>query len=177
MVSGYVMDNHLRYGGNRMKHFWALLIKFAVIGTVLFSFLSIFNTASLPVILFISVVTTAISYFVGDLYILPKFGNFIATVADFGLSFVLIWILSALMINSTGSMLATTFFIALTIAGVEALFHLYVNTHVNSNSAESVIPGVYKGDAMMTEFAEEFDNKQAKGKSNSSSSKDPSQKN
>jgi Protein of unknown function (DUF2512) len=145
-----------------MKHFWALLIKFATIGTVLFSFLSIFNTASLPVILFISVITTAISYFVGDLYILPKFGNFIATIADFGLSFVLIWLLSALMINSTGSMLMTTLIIALTIAGVEALFHLYVNTHVNSNSAESVIPGVYKGDMMMTEFSEEFDSKQAK---------------
>jgi hypothetical protein len=157
-----------------MKHFWALLIKFAAIGTVLFSFLSIFNTASLPVILLISVVITAVSYFAGDLYILPKFGNFIATVADFGLSFVLIWLLSALMINSTGSMLTTTLFIALTIAGVEALFHLYVNTHVNSNSAESFIPGVYKGDAMMTEFSEEFDSKQAKekSKSNSSSNKD-----
>jgi hypothetical protein len=149
-----------------MKHFWALLIKFAVIGTVLFSFLSIFNTASLPVILFISVITTTISYFVGDLYILPKFGNFIATIADFGLSFVLIWLLSALMINSTGSMVTTTLFIALTIAGVEALFHLYVNTHVNSNSAESVIPGVYKGDMLMTEFSEEFDSKQAKKNSN-----------
>ncbi|MBY0097153.1 YndM family protein [Mesobacillus maritimus] len=149
-----------------MKHFWALLIKFAVIGTVLFSFLSIFNTASLPVILFISVITTAISYFVGDLYILPKFGNFIATIADFGLSFVLIWLLSALMINSTGNMLTTTFIIALTIAAVEALFHLYVNTHVNSNSAESVIPGVYKGDLMMTEFSEEFDSEQAKKNAN-----------
>jgi hypothetical protein len=159
-----------------MKHFWALLIKFAAIGTVLFSFLSIFNTASLPVILLISVVTTAISYFAGDLYILPRFGNFIATIADFGLSFVLIWLLSALMINSTGSMLTTTFFIALTIAFIEALFHLYVNTHVNSSSAESVIPGVYKGDMMMTEFSEEFDNKQAKQKSNSYSSEDQSQK-
>lgn len=157
-----------------MKHFWALLIKFAAIGTVLFSFLSIFNTASLPVILFISVMTTAVSYFVGDLYILPKFGNFIATIADFGLSFVLIWFLSALMINTSGSMLATIFFIALTIAGVEALFHIYVNTHVNSNSAESFIPGVYKGDAMMTEFSEEFDSKKAKEKSISSSKKDQS---
>jgi len=154
-----------------MKHFWALLIKFAAIGTVLFSFLSIFNTASLPVILFISVITTVVSYFVGDLTILPKFGNFVAIIADFGLSFVLIWVLSALFINSTGGMLATTFFIALTITFMEALFHLYIKTHVLSNKAESFIPGVYKEDALVTEFSEELTSKEAtKASSNENTS-------
>ncbi len=153
-----------------MKHFWALLIKFAAIGTVLFSVLSIFNTASLPAILLISIITTAIAYYVGDLVILPKFGNFIAVVADLGLSFALVWILSALFINSTGSMLVTSFYIALIIAFIEALFHVYVKTHVLSNKAESFIPGVYKEDALLTEFSEELTSKETNKTSNESTS-------
>lgn len=147
-----------------MMHVWALLIKFAAIGTTLFSFLSIFNTASLTTILVISVLTTVVSYFAGDLYILPKFGNFIASVGDFGLSFLIIWIISAFTIESSASLLAVSFFSALTIAGVEALFHLYVNNHILSNSAESYLPGVYREDKMLTEFSEEFESKHLNSK-------------
>ncbi|MCM3585244.1 YndM family protein [Mesobacillus maritimus] len=145
-----------------MKHVWALLIKFTAIGTMLFPFLSIFNNASLMTILFITVVTTVVSYFLGDLYLLPKLGNFKSTLADFGLSFLLIWIISAVFINSTSDMLLTTLFSALLVAGVEPLFHLYMKTHIFSDSAESVIPGVYKGDLMMTEYSEELDDQNFK---------------
>jgi len=59
-------------------------------------------------------------------------------------------------------MLLTTLFSALLVAGVEPLFHLYMKTHIFSDSAESVIPGVYKGDLMMTEYSEELDDQNLK---------------
>ena len=136
-----------------MKHLWALLIKFAATGTVLFAIFGIFNPGSLLVILFMAVATTLISYIAGDLYILPKLGNVAAIIGDFALTFGLVGVLGTLFIGTTFSNIITaTFFASLTITAIEALFHLYVKSHVLTDSAVSYIPGVYREDRISTEF-------------------------
>ncbi|MBM4760924.1 YndM family protein [Bacillus sp. B15-48] len=145
-----------------MKHLWALLIKFTAIAIVLFSLFAIFNTATFGEILFMSVFITLLAYFVGDLIILPKFGNAIATIADFGLSFVTILFLSIVLFGRTEGMLWMSFTAAAAIAAVEALFHLYMKNHVLSDRSASFVPGVYREDKMTTEFSEELDANETK---------------
>ena len=69
-----------------MKHIVALLIKYTAITAVLLIMLSIFQGISIPRVLLISLFLRG-AYLIGDLFILPKYGNMIATMADFGLSF------------------------------------------------------------------------------------------
>ena len=69
-----------------MKHIVALLIKYTAVTAVLLVILGIFQGISIPRVLLISFLTGA-AYLIGDLFILPKYGNMIATMADFGLSF------------------------------------------------------------------------------------------
>lgn len=70
-----------------MKHLVALLIKYTAISAVLLVILGIFQDISIPRVLFISLIITGTAYAIGDLFILPRYGNTIATIADFGLSF------------------------------------------------------------------------------------------
>lgn len=79
-----------------MKHIVALLIKYTAITAVLLIILSIFKGISIPKVLLISLVLTGAAYLIGDLFILPKYGNMIATIADLGLSFFGIWLLISL---------------------------------------------------------------------------------
>ena len=81
-----------------MKHIVALLIKYTAITAVLLIILSIFQGISIPRVLLISFSYGA-AYLIGDLFILPKYGNMIATMADFGLSFFGTWLLTSLFTN------------------------------------------------------------------------------
>ncbi|SFD65523.1 Protein of unknown function [Bacillus sp. 491mf] len=80
-----------------MKQIVALLIKYTAISAVLLMILGIFQGISIPRILFLSLVITGGSYLIGDLFILPKYGNMVATIVDLGLNFVGIWILTYLV--------------------------------------------------------------------------------
>jgi hypothetical protein len=156
-----------------MKHVWALLIKFAVVGTVIFSLFGIFNDVSLMSILFLALAITGVSYVAGDLYIYPKFGNLIAIAADFGLVLIMLWLLSYVaMTHTVSNPFTAAFFSALVIAGLEPLFHVYVRDHVLSHNSSSYIPGVYKAD-YSTEFSQEEPNinKKANTKKGSSGPK------
>ncbi|MCQ6277104.1 YndM family protein [Bacillus sp. V3B] len=138
-----------------MKHVWALSIKFAAIGTVLFSIFGIFNIA-LPTLVIMSVVTTVIAYFVGDLVILPKLGNLVAILGDLILTFGLLLMMSYLFIDTTLNRVSASSFSALSITAIEVLFHLYVKKHIFTNSDESYIPTVTKSDQFATEFSKEL---------------------
>lgn len=125
-----------------MKHIVALLIKYTAISAVLLMILGIFQGISIPRILFISLLITGVAYLIGDLFILPKYGNMVATIADFGLSFVGIWALTYLLknINLTRNIGASAFFAALLISVAEIFFHIYMKKvvlHEDEDSRES----------------------------------------
>ncbi|MBJ8206429.1 DUF2512 family protein, partial [Bacillus cereus] len=66
-----------------MKHIVALLIKYTAITAVLLIILGIFQDISISRVLLIALFLTGAAYLIGDLFILPKYGNMIATIADF----------------------------------------------------------------------------------------------
>jgi hypothetical protein len=136
-----------------MKHFWALLIKFAAIGTVLFSLLGIFDISIITIFL-MALITTLVAYFIGDLFILRRMGNIAAIIGDLGLSFGLVWLLSSLLINGTFNIILVSLFSALVITAIEALFHVYIRNHIFKDSG-SYIPTVNRHNQFATEFAEE----------------------
>src|SRR5689334_3868703 len=111
-----------------MKHIVALLIKYTAITAVLLIILGIFQGISIPRVLLISLFLTGAAYLIGDLFILPKYGNMIATIADVGLSFFGVWLLAYLFTNldSTHNIGFSSFLAALIIGGVEVFFHIYM---------------------------------------------------
>ncbi|MBD8077042.1 YndM family protein [Bacillus cereus] len=121
-----------------MKHFVALLIKYTAITAVLLIMLSIFQGISIPRVLLISLFLTGAAYLIGDLFILPKYGNMIATMADFGLSFFGTWLLTSLFTNldATRNIGLSSFIAALIIGGTEVFFHIYMKRLVLRNDDE-----------------------------------------
>ncbi len=136
-----------------MKHMMALLVKFAAVGTVLFSILGAFEHVSLTRILLITIITTAVAYFVGDLLLLPRLGNMKALMADLGLSFVTVWVLSYMFIGPARFLTMATFFAALGITTAEILFHMFMKKFVFDQKREVFFRNMSPQYA--TEFSEE----------------------
>ncbi|MET3695687.1 uncharacterized protein DUF2512 [Bacillus oleivorans] len=137
-----------------MKHVWAILAKFVIIGVVVLSFLSIFDPPFTEILL-IAIVTTLISYIVGDLGIL-RMGNTAASIGDFILSFATIGFLSYVMIEQTWSILAASFFASLAITAIEILFHIFMKNRVYPDRNQEPKRNIrFQDRRFATEFAEE----------------------
>lgn len=106
-----------------MKYIKALLIKFIMMTAILWIVLGTFFGISFLDILTTSVVLTGISFIIGDLLILPKFGNMWATVADFGLAFFGVWALGSFLFEQPVSLETISFFLAVAITVGEFFFH------------------------------------------------------
>ncbi|MFC3038680.1 YndM family protein [Virgibacillus xinjiangensis] len=110
-----------------MEHGKALLIKGLLTLVALYLVLGIGYGMSFWNVLIITVVLGAISYFAGDLGVLPKNGNMMATMSDLGLTFVVVWLLGmALSSIAWESMAVAAIISALVIAGAEYFFHIYI---------------------------------------------------
>ena len=75
-----------------MKHLAALLIKFVIVALILEIFLNIVTPLGFWPIIVIALVLTLAAYFIGDLPLLKRFGNFVATLCDIVLAVIVIYI-------------------------------------------------------------------------------------
>ncbi|MBJ8027390.1 YndM family protein [Bacillus cereus group sp. N21] len=141
-----------------MKHIVALLIKYTASSAVLLMILSIFQGVSIPRALFISLVITGVAYLIGDLFILPKYGNTVATIVDFGLSFLGIWVLTYFLtnVNVPRGITAASFWSALLIGVVEILFHIYMKRLVLQEDNHLRVSSNAYHRRYATEFSEEY---------------------
>ncbi|TWN11859.1 hypothetical protein CHCC14561_1471 [Bacillus licheniformis] len=72
-----------------------------------------------------------ISYLVGDLLLLPRTNNTTATMGDFGLSLVLIWVILAMQNNPPyGTLAAASIVSAIGVTVFEYFFHRYMEANV-----------------------------------------------
>jgi hypothetical protein len=144
-----------------MKHVMALGIKLALTATVLFSILTIFSTALFSEITLISLIITLATYVIGDLFILPRFGNLIAALADFVMFTAGIWLLSQFFVQETpANLIIASLIAAIAIALGEALFHAYMENRVLTDHQDEA--RYFNNDSValnrvQTEFAEEED--------------------
>ncbi|WP_142398654.1 YndM family protein [Bacillus wiedmannii] len=141
-----------------MKHIVALLIKYTAITAVLLIILGIFQDISIPRVLLISLFLTGAAYLIGDLFVLPKYGNMIATIADFGLSFFGIWFLTYLLtdLDSTRNIGFSSFVAALIIGLIEVFFHIYMKKVVLHEDGESREHNPISHDKYAMEMSDEY---------------------
>ncbi|SDK06707.1 YndM family protein [Sediminibacillus albus] len=138
-----------------MEHLRAFIIKFAVTGIVLYSILGIFYTATIGDIFLITLLVTGIAYLIGDLFILPRFGNLTASIADFGLAFASVWLLSAFFIGTDFPIVSASLFSALFISAAEVIFHMYMENRVLGDEEDAEQEPRQAPARLQTEFAEE----------------------
>lgn len=112
-----------------MKHVKALLIKFIMITGILLIILRGFYQFNFWSIIVTSLLLTGVSYLLGDLIILPLFENWGATIADFVLVFMGVWVLGSLY-PGTIPFPTVAGISSLFIAGGEYFFHQYMAHHV-----------------------------------------------
>ncbi len=75
-----------------MKHISALVVKFLMTAFILEIALLLLSNLSFGQILFLSLITTIISYMVGDMALLPATNNAVATIADMVLNTIIIYL-------------------------------------------------------------------------------------
>jgi hypothetical protein len=110
-----------------MQHGKALLMKGLFTFIVLYLVLGLGFGMSFVNVLITTLVLGVISYFVGDLGVLPKNGNMIATISDLGLVLVVVWIMGIIlsgidMVTMAGAALIS----AVILAVGEYFFHHYI---------------------------------------------------
>jgi len=117
------------------EHITALLAKFVIITLVLYLVLGLGYDVSLADVLMMSVLLTVIAYILGDLVILPQatnsthnsmVGNLVATVADFGLVLLSVWVIGRYLVSPYIPWFTAAFISAVVIALGEMLFHRYL---------------------------------------------------
>lgn len=131
----------------------ALGIKFIITMIVVYSIFSIFYNASVLNIFWVGIVATAISYGVGDLFILPRTSNLMATLADLVLSFAVLAVLSSLLIEMNRQIVLASFFAAFILSTAEPFVHAYMQDR--AKAVRKTTP--YRRVDLQTEFAEETD--------------------
>lgn len=108
----------------RYNHGTALLIKFAAVAVIAAIALPAISTMNLTQSLITAAALAAVTYIVGDLLILPNTNNTATSIADAGLTFIVVWMLNFLLtkapIDLTGLLL-----VSLVIGAAEYFFHKY----------------------------------------------------
>lgn len=82
-----------------MKHGTPLLIKFIFVSAILYLTLGFIYQVSAPNILLTSIVVTILGY-LGDLYMMPRIGNWMATFADLITYFFVIWFIGTYLFDT-----------------------------------------------------------------------------
>ncbi|MFC4022483.1 YndM family protein [Oceanobacillus longus] len=139
-----------------MKHTTPLLIKFIMTTAVLWIVLGLFFGVTFGDILATSVVLTAVAY-LGDLYIMPRIGNTAATIGDFALAWVVIWLIGSTMYGEPISLGTAAFISAITIAAGEIFYHRYLKKSVFENEKDRESKIAYFPNRFQTEFSTEID--------------------
>ncbi len=141
-----------------MKHLKALGIKFIFTSIILLSVFGIYYNSTVLEILMISALVTGVAYLIGDLFILPRLGNIVASLADMGLAFLSIWGLSLLLIAPPDRLALASLFAAIFIMLSEALFHAYMENKVLAKGLNNMTFNMTSfQNKFQTELAEEHD--------------------
>ena len=131
----------------KLKHIKALGIKWVILIVAIFPIYGIITYASLYNILLISLVLLGVTYVVGDLFILKRFGIIVTSIADlilsFGILYVFGFVINGIPVQTfTPAVAATGFIVAF-----ETFFHIYMENyvlklgpHVYDKSRQTFVP-------------------------------------
>ncbi|GIO25927.1 YndM family protein [Ornithinibacillus bavariensis] len=112
-----------------MKYVPSFIIKILFTTVALWFILGMFYGVSLGDILLISFILSTVAY-LGDAFILPNVSNFWATIGDFGLAFVGIYLLGLIFIDRNIQLADDSLLSGIVIAACEIFFHRYMKRNV-----------------------------------------------
>lgn len=153
-------------GIDNVKYLGPLFIKFFMILFVVGIILWMFGMSFIN-IFYLSILVTVITL-MGDLFILPRFGNVIATIFDFATVFLVVLFGSSFLPGNEGGIGWAAFTPAIVIALGEAFYHKYLRKHFFEDAYPSIDATYEKFDGegqfgaaelahLRTEFSNEFD--------------------
>jgi len=141
-----------------MQYIKALLIKWVMVTAILWVVLGGFFGVSFMNIFTIGLLVTGISYLVGDLLILSRAENWVATIADFVLTFAIVWLMGSMLFAPIVALGTASFMSALIVAIGEMFFHGYmVKVVLPDHSGDEHQPIDNHKGQVQTEFGEEMD--------------------
>lgn len=136
-----------------MDHLKVIGLKFATIYMTVLALFGMFDETSLFDVFMISIITTIVSYLIGDLLVLRFAGNIKATIADFGLGFVLLIVSAYVFVGYTIPLITVSLLGAFFITCVEPFLHGYMVNKIEP----AVRHDNRTKNLLQTEFAEEAD--------------------
>ncbi|MED3623937.1 YndM family protein [Neobacillus thermocopriae] len=108
-----------------MQHGVRLVVKFVACLVVLGIILGMFYDFSFGDVVLISAVLGLLSYFLGDLLLLRRSNNFIASAADFGLTFLVVWFMGR-AITIEDDLFSASLISAVAVTAFEYFFHRFL---------------------------------------------------
>lgn len=117
-----------------MKHVKAFAIKFVATLTLLYIVLGLMFGMSFGEVFVLTAVLGVTAYLIGDLLILPRTNNTIATIGDYVLTWGIIYMFIDAM--TIGYPLGTLFVATLGVVIFEVFFHRYLANNVLPNKTE-----------------------------------------
>jgi hypothetical protein len=85
----------------QLRHLYALLIKTAMIGVVLWLIMNVWHAYPFAETVVLTLLLVGLSYLIGDLGILPMTNNTIATLSDVGLVTLTVWLIGPFIVGQT----------------------------------------------------------------------------
>ncbi|KUP39123.1 YndM family protein [Bacillus halotolerans] len=113
-----------------MKHIIALASKTALTLALLYVILDRVYHASFLSVLFIAFFLSFVTYLSGDILILPRTSNITASLADFGLSLVILWVFLETQTRNGFSPFAAALIASVFLTVFEYFFHRYLLKNV-----------------------------------------------
>lgn len=151
-------QNKEKKGDLGMNQVTVLLLKFL---SAIISFaigLDLFFSATITDILTFSLTVTIISYMIGERFILPRFGNASATMIDFLVTYMSVWIFGSILLNNYMQIAWGSIISAGILTGAEVLVHSYIlSRSPEAEASESPGPLFNTNLAYNTEFAKEHE--------------------
>ncbi|WP_096200676.1 DUF2512 family protein [Bacillus sp. FJAT-45350] len=138
-----------------MRHANALLIKFLMVAVILFLVLTLGIGVSVFNVLIFSAILSLLAYFIGDLQILRHSNNITATIADFALYAIGIWLLGTWLLPPIAGFIGAGIIAAVFISVGEWFFHRFMGMFIFIGELESTNVLQTEDDKLVTEFAED----------------------
>ncbi|MFC4401731.1 YndM family protein [Gracilibacillus xinjiangensis] len=122
-----------------MKHIKLIAVKFLISLALLFVILGMGFDVSFGNVFLITLALGVISYVIGDLLILPRTNNMVATICDFILAYAVIYLMTDALTVGDGVMQAA-FISSLGVAVFEYFYHKYVASNLDTDRETTYVP-------------------------------------
>lgn len=120
-----------------MEHVRALIIKALMIGVITVAVLSMFRGLRPVTAIWIAIVITIAAYVLGDLLILPAYGNLSASISNGIIAFLITW-LTPLVVPRIAIMLGTALTVGALVGIGEWFFHKYFSAAALDDKTKEV---------------------------------------